>query len=178
LPKPKPKLAAQALFEFAVKSLGARAQSTAEITAKLRLRAAVAGDVDEAIARLKEYGYLDDKRFAESLANSRLENGLGKIRTLHDLRSRKVAGSIGQAAVENTYKETDEENLVEEYIRRKFRTVPKEQLFQEDKDLASAYRRLLRAGFRGAVIVRVLKRFAKNPDLLDFVETDGPAEES
>jgi len=36
--------------------------------------------------------------------------------------------------------------------------------------MASAYRRLLRAGFRSAVIVRVLKKFARDPDLLDGFE--------
>jgi len=43
-------------------------------------------------------------------------------------------------------------------------------LFQEEKALASAYRRLTRAGFRTGEIVRVLKKFAKNPELLDNFE--------
>jgi len=58
---------------------------------------------------------------------------------------------------------------------RKYRTTPREGLFQEDKDLASAYRRLLRAGFRTGEIVRVLKKFAANPELLDNFE---PPEET
>ena len=41
---------------------------------------------------------------------------------------------------------------------------------QDEKDLASAYRRLVRAGFRTGDIVRVLKKFAKNPELLDNLE--------
>jgi hypothetical protein len=47
---------------------------------------------------------------------------------------------------------------------------PRQGLFREDKDLAAAYRRLLRAGFRSGEIIRVLKRFARNPDLLDAFE--------
>ena len=47
---------------------------------------------------------------------------------------------------------------------------PREGLFQDEKDLAAAYRRLLRAGFRTGDIVRALKRFAKDPDLLDNFE--------
>lgn len=174
--KPRQKLAAQELYEFAVRSLGRRAQSSAELRQKLRDRAAEDASIEEVLARLKEYGYLDDKRFAENFAASRLENErFGRVRTMHDLRSRRVTGSIADAAIENTYKETDETALVEAYIRKKFHAAPRETLFKEDKDLASAYRRLLRAGFRSAVIVPVLKRFARNPDLLDGLEeTEAP----
>lgn len=173
LRKPKPKLAAQELFDFAVRSLSQRAQSSAELRQKLRDRAAEEGSIEEALERLREYGYLDDKRFAENFAVSRLENErFGRIRTLNDLRSRRVTGPIAGAAVDNVYKETEENALVEAYIRKKFRAVPRETLFKEDKDLAGAYRRLIRAGFRSAIIIPVLKRFAKNPDLLDGIEAD------
>jgi regulatory protein len=178
LRKPKHKLAPQELFEFAVRSLGHRAQSSAELREKLRERAAEETSVEEVLDRLREYGYLDDKRFAENYAASRLENErFGRARTLNDLRSRRVNGPIADAAVENAYKETDETALVEACIRKKFRSVPRETLFKEDKDLARAYQRLLRAGFRAAVIVPVLKRFAKNPDLLDAIEEPDPIED-
>jgi hypothetical protein len=36
--------------------------------------------------------------------------------------------------------------------------------------MAAAYRRLVRAGFRTADILRSLKRFALNPELLDAFE--------
>ena len=174
MPKPRKKLAPQELFEFAVRSLARRAQSTAELRAKLRERAADAADIDPAVLRLREYGYLDDKRFAEQFATSRLENQrFGRARTLNDLRGRRVIGPIVEAAVENAYKDTDEVALVEDYVRRKYRSASREHLFEEDKDLASAYRRLLRAGFRSAVVIAVLKRFAKNPELLDGIQIDG-----
>lgn len=171
--KTRNKLAAQGLFEYAVRSLGRRAQSTAELRGKLRERAEDAADIDGVIARLREYRYLDDQRFAEQFATARLENQrFGQARTLRDLRGRKVIGSIVEAAVERAYRETDEMALVEEYIRRKYRNADREHLFETDKDLGSAYRRLLRAGFRSALIITVLKRFAKNPELLDGIEEE------
>lgn len=171
--KPKRKLGRQELFEFAVKSLAKRAQSTAEMRRKLHDRADDPGDVDEALARLREYGYLDEKRFAEQLATLRLENsGFGRTRTLFDLRARRVAPTLAAEAVDKAYLDTDEDRLIEDFVRRKYRTAPRAGLFEEEKDLASAYRRLLRAGFRSAAIVRVLKRFAKNPDLLDAIEDE------
>src|SRR5258708_36939073 len=64
-PKPRAKLAEDALFEYAVRSLANRACSSDELRFKLRQRAAKFSDIDPVIARLKELGYLDDKRFAE-----------------------------------------------------------------------------------------------------------------
>ena len=78
--------------------------------------------------------------------------------------------------VEKVYQAVDEEALIEEWIRRKYRTATREGLFGEQKDLAAAYGRLARAGFRSGEILKVLKRFAKNPDLLDGFEA--PQEEN
>jgi SOS response regulatory protein OraA/RecX len=91
-----------------------------------------------------------------------------------DLRRRRVAPALAQTVVEKTYRNVDETVLIEEFIRRKYRGAPREELFREDKQLASAYRRLVRAGFGSGNIIRVLKRFAANPELLDQFEP--PAE--
>ena len=72
----------------------------------------------------------------------------------------------------------EEQKLIEEWIRRKYRTAPREGLFEDRKDLAAAYRRLARAGFRTGEILTVLKRFAKDPELLDgFEPPEEPTEE-
>lgn len=168
--RPKP-LDRSALYEYALRSLGGRAQSIGELREKLRRRAGQEGDIDEVLAQLKENGYLDDKRFAESFAAARLSNEkFGSSRVVRDLRQRRVAPSLAEGTVKQVYEGVDESALIEEWIRRKYRTAPREDLFQEDKDLASAYRRLARAGFRTGEIVRALKKFAKNPDLLDNFE--------
>lgn len=164
-------LEADALWSYALKVLGGRAHSTGELKEKLRRRAARLADVDNVLARLKDCGYLNDQRFAENFAAARLANDkLGRSRIIQDLRQRRVAPALAERAARQVYQDVDEDRLIEEWIRRKYRLAPREHLFQEDKDLAAAYRRLLRAGFRTGDIVRVLKRFAKNPDLLDVFE--------
>ena len=173
----KPRLLnAESLCGFALKALGGLAHSTGELREKLRRRAERAADVDDVLARLKEYGYLDDRRFSEGFATARLSNQrLGRTRVIQDLRQRRVAPALAERTVARVYEDVDEEALIEEYIRRKYRMAPREGLFQEAKDLASAYRRLLHAGFGTAQIVKVLKRFAKDPGLLDSFE---PPEEA
>jgi regulatory protein len=165
------RLEADALWQYALKLLSGRAHSTGEIRQKLRSRALRADDADQAIARLKELGYLDDRRFAEGYAASRLSGDkLGRARVIRDLRQRRVAPALAETATGKVYEGVDEAAMIEEWIRRKYRTASREGLFQEDKEVASAYRRLAHAGFRSGDIIRVLKRFARNPELLDSFE--------
>ncbi len=167
------KLDAGALWEYALRSLSARAQSAGELRQKLSRRAADQSDVAGVLARLKESGYLDDRRYAEAIAASRLENhGFGKARVLRDLRQRRVAPATAEKAVNDAYRETEEIALIEAYLRRKYRNVAFDEFLAEPKNLAAAYRRLRTAGFGAANSVRVLKRFATEPELLDGLEDD------
>lgn len=166
------------LWQYALKVLGGRAYSSGELREKLRRRAERAEDVDNVLSRLKQSGYLDDKKYAESYAASRLSGEkFGRARVIHDLRQHRVAPALAERTVEKVYRDVDDEAMIEEWIRRKYRTATREGLFGDQKDLAAAYRRLARAGFRSAEILKVLKRFAKNPDLLDGFEAPSEAEE-
>jgi regulatory protein len=173
--RPRP-LNNEGLWDYALKILAGRACSIGEMREKLRRRAARAGDVDGVIARLKDFHFLDDRQFAAGFAAARLANDkLGRIRVVQDLRRRRVAPALAESAARTAYSEVDEQALIEEWIRRKYRTAARDGLFAAEKDLAAAYRRLLRAGFRTGEIVRALKRFARNPELLDAFE---PPEEA
>lgn len=169
-------LDAAALWEYSLRALAARAHSSGELREKLKRRAERAADVEETLGRLKDLGYLNDQRYAESFAQSRLAGEkYGKTRVIHDLRQRRVAPALAERTVKKIYEDVDEQALIEDWIRRKYRTAPREGLFASDKDLAAAYRRMVRAGFRTGEILRALKRFAANPDLLDGFE---PPEET
>ncbi len=174
------RLDAAALWDYALKSLSGRAHSSGELRDKLRRRAERAEDIDDVLARLKDAGYLDDRRFAEGFATARLSGDkFGRTRVIHDLRQRRVAPPLAQRVVEKVYENVDEAALIDDWIRRKYRTADREGLFAGEKDLAAAYRRLLRAGFRTGEILKALKRFAKDPSLLDgFEPPDEPLEEA
>jgi regulatory protein len=168
--KPR-KLDRDALWTYALKALAGRAYSTGEMREKLKRRAEKSADIENVISRLKDYKYLDDRRFAEGFATARLSNDrFGRTRVIQDLRQRRVAPSLAETVVGSVYRDTDEQALIDEWIRRKYRSAGRESLFAEEKEMAAAYRRLLRAGFRTGEIIRALKKFAKNPDLLDTFE--------
>src|SRR5579871_2843120 len=145
----KPKLLPRdKLFEYALRALAGRAHSTGEVKQKLERRAERAEDVEAVLKRLKEAGYLDDRRFAENYAAARLENeGLGKLRVLRDLRQRRVAGSLAERVTERAYQDTNEPDLIETFLRRKYRGKQLGAFLKDEKNLAAAFRRLRYAGF-------------------------------
>ena len=139
-------------------------------------RAARAEDVDEVMARLRQSGYLNDQRFADSLANWRRENeGLGKTRVVRDLMARRVAPSLAKQAAEAAYRGVDEIAMIQSFLERKYRGKDLGSLLSEQKHLASAYRRLRGAGFSTGNSIRVLKRYAEEAERLEEMEDD-PAE--
>ncbi len=171
-------LDAEALFQYALRALAARAHAAGELREKLRRRAEREEDVAPVLARLKEYGYLDDRRFAETYSASRLQNeGFGRARVLSDLRKRRVAPAVAGQAVERVYKDADEPALIEAFLRRKFRAAPLEQYLVDPKHLAAAYRRLRAAGFSSGNAIAVLKRFARAAEELDSL-ADEPEPEA
>jgi regulatory protein len=172
--KPR-KMDSGVLWEYSLKALGSRAHSAAQIRQKLRARAERLEDVDEIMAKLRHYGYINDARFAEGFATARLDDKFGKHRVLRELRERRVAPAVAEKSVSKVYSSVDESKLVENFIRRKYRFTPRESLFRDDKEMAAAFRKLMRAGYTSATVIQVLKRFARNPDLLDALE-DAPPE--
>ncbi|HUJ51270.1 MAG TPA: RecX family transcriptional regulator [Bryobacteraceae bacterium] len=173
----KPKLLLfDPLLNYALRALGGRAHSSGELREKLRRRAERAEDVEAVLNKLKEAGYLDDRRFAENYASARLENeGVGKMRVLRDLRQRRVAGNLAERVTERAYQDTNEPDLIDAFLKRKYRGKQLGAFLREDKNLAAAFRRLRYAGFSAGASINALKRYAQHPEALDALES-GDAE--
>jgi regulatory protein len=171
---PKP-LDENGLLAFAAQALSARALSIGELREKLKRRAAEPSDVENVLARLKESGYLNDQRFADSYASWRRDDGgFGKTRVLRDLMARRVAPAVAKQAAESTYQGADEIAMIEKFLERKYRGKDLGALLQEEKHLASAYRKLRTSGFSTGNAVRVLKRYAAQAELLEDSEEEQP----
>lgn len=161
------------LMDYAARALSARAQSSSEIREKLKRRAARAADVEQVIGRLKDAGFLNDQRFAESFAAWRKENeGYGKTRVVRDLMARRVAPALAIKAGEAAYAAADEIAMIENFLKKKYRGKDLGALLQEEKHLASAFRKLRGAGFSAANSIRVLKRYAAEAERLEEMESD------
>jgi SOS response regulatory protein OraA/RecX len=84
----------------------------------------------------REYSFVDDQKFSDLFAASRLQNsGFGRMRVLQDLRAKQVSPAVAEKAVAKVFEGTDEHALIQQFLDRKYRSV-------DLKTLASAYRRL------------------------------------
>ena len=172
----KPKLLElEELKTYAAQALAARAQSTSELRTRLRKKAARPEDVDEILAYLKESGYVDDTRFAGAFAEWRRESqGMGKARVVRDLMSRRVSPALAQSAAEAAYTGTDEVALIEAWMGRKYRGKNLREFLSEQKNLASAFRRLRTAGFGSSNSIKVLKCYASAAEEIDESSLEEP----
>lgn len=133
-------------FERAVKLISAKSRSVAELRERLlQNRSANEADVEAVITRLKEYGYLDDERFAFSYASLRVkQRPVGRRRLQQNLKLKKVASAVADEALDLVYSETSEEQLIDRAIEKRirFKGPPKDRL-----QAKSLFDHLLRLGF-------------------------------
>jgi regulatory protein len=157
----------EGLMNYAAQALSARAYSISEMRTRLKKRAARQEDVEEVLDRLKRGGVLNDHRLASSFAEWRRENqGMGKHRVMRDLMNRRVAPALAREAVDAAYEGADEPAMIQAFLERKFRGKDLGALLQEQKNLASAFRKLRGAGFSTGNSIRVLKRYAAEAERL------------
>jgi len=176
----KPKaLAAGPLFDYAVRALSARALTQSELRDRLLARAENRADVPTTIARLKQYGYLDDRRFAETYSRLRRENkGYGKFRVLRELRGRRVAPALAEKTVADAFRDADETVLIEQFLRRKLRYSGAPPALDDRRRLASLQSMLLRAGFSSGKIWTVLRQLSARPEWIEDLESAAEEEVS
>ncbi|MGH9607019.1 MAG: regulatory protein RecX [Terracidiphilus sp.] len=147
------------LYDYAVKALGRRMRSEAELR-RLMLGRVEKGErgaavVAAVVAQLKEKRYLDDAAFAETYARLRKENQkLGERRVGQDLRQKGVAAELIAETLEARYGGSNEEALAREHLERKRMRKP-----ENEKETARVMRRLVAAGFSTGTIYKILREW-------------------
>ncbi len=170
--KSRDPLTEPALFDYAVKSLGARMQSVRDLRRKLQERAEPGAGGDAAIGRilgrLQEMQYLSDERYAADFTRLRQENrSLGRRRVQQDLQQRGIAPEIITDALETAYSEVDEQTLVRRHLERHRIPPP-----VDEKSTARVLRRLTAAGFSSKSIFAVLRSLRQGEDVLTKAEAE------
>jgi regulatory protein len=133
-------------FERAAKLLAAKSRSIAELRERLlQGRHANETIVDEVIARLREYGYLDDERYAVTFASSKVrQRPTGRRRLERDLSLKKIDRTVVEEALDAVYAEIPEEELIDRAIEKRVRLRGRPKTRDEAKSL---FDHLLRQGF-------------------------------
>jgi regulatory protein len=65
------------------------------------------------IERLREYGYLDDERFAQSYASLRIQQRPIGSRLQRDLHPKKIDKQTVDTALDQVFEQTPEADLIE-----------------------------------------------------------------
>jgi len=164
------KLDINGLWDYALRILARRPHSVSELKTKLGRRASSPADLTQTLGKLREYGLTNDRKFSEAFASARLQNqGHGRFRVLRDLRARRVAPEVAEDAISKTFQDVDELELVQQYLERKYRGRDLRAMLQEEKTLATVYRRLRLAGFSSSNSLTVLRRYKQ--DIADINES-------
>jgi regulatory protein len=172
-PRQREPLEAPALYEYAVRSLGRKMRTVAELKRLMRQRVEP-GDpgeakIDAVIQRLTEHKYLDDARYAADFTRMRQENErFGRRRVQQDLAQRGVHSEIVSNTLDAAYADLPEAELSRRYIERKRLRKP-----TNEKETNRVVRSLIRAGFSMGTIFPLLKAWKiDDSSILALSETD------
>ena len=150
-------------FDRAVKLLAAKPRSIAELRQRLlQGRGTNVSTVELVITRLREYGYLDDERFAFSYASLKVkQRPVGRRRLAQDLRIKKVDKQVADEALELVYAETSEEGLIDRAIEKRLRIRGRPANRVEAKTL---FDHLLRQGFEYELVSEKVRALLTGDD--------------
>ena len=161
----------EALMNFALRSLSSRSSTVAELKKKLEARAEDPSEIPGILARLEESRLLNDERFAESYAHGRRDLRLfGPQRVRRELAQRQIPKAVAEATITETFGAVDEVALA--HLNRKIRVTDPVTHFKDPKNLQSAFRKLVYAGFSAGAASKALKKFSAHAaELEDFDPT-------
>lgn len=144
-------------FNAAVQLLKTRERSEKELTSRLQRKGFEADEISAAMDRCREYGYVDDSRFARCKARQLLSNGRavgGRLR--RELQLAGVAEEIAEETLAELQHDFNEEMLLAELLERRFASFDYRQADDREKRRVVNY--FLRRGFALATVLEQLKK--------------------
>jgi len=141
--------------------LAAKQRSVEELRERLlEGRGATESIVESAIERLREYGYLDDARFAHSYASLRVQQRpIGRQRLQRDLWLKKIDKQTAEAALDQVFAVTPEAEMIDQAIEKRVRLRGRPKNRAEAKKL---FDHLLRQGFEFELVSEKVRGLAQN----------------
>ncbi|WP_240433455.1 regulatory protein RecX [Solimonas sp. K1W22B-7] len=155
--KPRKPLTEQGARDSALRALGRREHSAAELQAKLQRRGHDADTASEVVEGLSERGWQSDTRYAEMLLRNRVQQGYGRLRILAELEAARVPRDEISAAMAAA--DCDWTELACALQRRRFGGPP-----AGAAEWQKQYRFLAGRGFESGPIRAALKGGAQEPE--------------
>ncbi len=106
-------------YQRALRRLALRDHSEDELRRALAERGHASEEIEDALMRLLEQHYVDDDKFAEAFARSRLSSrGHGRARIRQGLRQRGVSRERIEAGLAAALRDVSEEDVLDKVARR------------------------------------------------------------
>ena len=146
-------------LQRAVKLLAAKPRSVAELRGRLLEKEwATEEAADYAVAKLSEYGYLDDEQFALGYASARVrQKPVGRQQLARDLQTKQIDRELAAQTLEKVFAATPESDLIDQAIEKRTRLRGRPTTRQESKSL---FDHLLRRGFSYDLIISKVRALA------------------
>jgi regulatory protein len=159
---PDPEKARERTMQRAVKLLAAKPRSVEELRERLLEKEWTSPEiVDSVLVRLREYGYLNDERFAFGYASFKVrQKAIGRQRLERALKLKKVDKETAAEALKLVFEETPEEELIERAIEKRVRLRGRPRTRAETKSL---FDHLLRQGFSYELVIRTVRAISETP---------------
>jgi regulatory protein len=146
---------ADSAYIAALKMLGRRELSEAQVRQRLARRQYEEADIEAAVARLKADRSLDDARVAAAIARS--ETSLrkrGKLRVRRQIEAAGIGRALADRAVEETFQDVDADALIAAALEKRLRGRTH---IADDREFQRLYRYLAGQGFESDRIVALLR---------------------
>ena len=152
--------AARAGYVDALKMLGRRELSEAQIRQRLARREHDPDAIDAAVSRLLEERALDDARVAEAIARTQTSiKRRGKLRVRRQIEQAGIQPSTARRAVDEVFEALDPDALLEASLEKRLRH--RDQI-ADDAEFRRLYRYLIGQGFEPDRVMWVLKSRSRN----------------
>jgi regulatory protein len=167
-----PEKARERTMQRAVKLLAAKPRSIEELRERLLEKQWTNAEVvDAVLGRLREYGYLDDEKYAFGYASSKVrQKPVGRQRLQRALALKKIDKETADEALELVFAETPEEEVIERAIEKRVRLRGRPRTRAETKSL---FDHLLRQGFSYELVIRKVRAVSET----DIDEDEAAADE-
>jgi regulatory protein len=142
-------------YKRALKFLGYRARSEAEVRTKLIQAGFSPKTVEPTLEKLRSLKLLDDEAFARSFAQARIEDrGYGPLRLEQELRLKGIGKTLVGRILDETIGRQGGKDRAQALLEKRFRGRD----LSDAKNLRRVISFLQRRGYRDSVIAEVLKQ--------------------
>jgi regulatory protein len=144
-----------------LKMLARRELSEQQVRQRLARKAHDAGDIDAAIARLREERALDDARTAAAIA--RTETSIrkrGKLRVRMQIERAGISNAAATRAIDEAFGALDDDALLEASLAKRLRG---RETIADDREFQRLYRYLIAQGFDPDRVMNVLTLRKRGP---------------